>query len=65
MRRDVVMVDALAPGTVVVFDDIRRQNRFAPGTESRCHEGWREVAAHPRIQAAIEGDEALGMVMLA
>ncbi|MBL8659449.1 MAG: class I SAM-dependent methyltransferase [Rhodospirillales bacterium] len=59
------MVDALAPGAVVVFDDIRWQNRFAPGTESRCYEGWREVAAHPRIEAAIEVGTALGMVMLA
>ncbi len=58
------LVDALAPGAVVVFDDIRWHNRFAPGTDPRCYEGWREVVAHPRVERAIEIGNDLGLVMV-
>lgn len=59
-----VMLDGLAPGAVVVFDDIRWQNRYRPHVDTRCYEGWRRVVDHPRVERALEVDDKLGIVMV-
>lgn len=41
-----VMVEALAPGAAVIFDDIRWRDRDRPDADPRCYEGWRRVVAH-------------------
>lgn len=58
------LLDGLASGAVVVFDDIRWQNRYRPNVDMRCYEGWRKVVDHPRVERAVEIDDRLGMVMV-
>ncbi len=58
------VVEALAPGGVVIFDDIRWNQPLDPRVDPRCYEGWREVAAHPRVERAVEIGNELGMVMV-
>jgi predicted O-methyltransferase YrrM len=58
------MVDALAPGGVVMFDDIRWRDRDKPEANPRCYEGWRRVIAHPRVERAIEVGAKLGLLMV-
>jgi predicted O-methyltransferase YrrM len=58
------VIEALAPGAVVLFDDIRWEDpRFSSGT-SRTYEGWKEVTGHPRIKQAVEIDGLLGLLLL-
>jgi predicted O-methyltransferase YrrM len=56
------MVEALAPGGVVLFDDIRWRDRDRPEHDPRCYEGWRRVVEHPRVERAIEVGPTMGMV---
>lgn len=58
------VVAALAPGAVIIFDDIRWNRPADPRIDPRCYEGWREVAAHPRVERAVEVGGELGMVMV-
>lgn len=58
------MLDALAPGGVVMFDDIRWRDRDRPEADPRCYEGWRRVVAHPRVERAIEVGPKLGLLMV-
>lgn len=52
----------LAPGAVVLLDDIRwRLNRRVA---AETYAGWREVAAHPRVQRAVEVDRVFGLLLL-
>jgi predicted O-methyltransferase YrrM len=53
----------LAPGAVVLFDDIR----LADDRENRkwgTSEGWKQVVRHPRVQCAVEIDDAFGLLLL-
>lgn len=59
-----VMAEALAPGGVVIFDDIRWRDQDKPGVDPRCYEGWRRVVAHPRVERAAEVGPALGMLLV-
>lgn len=59
-----VMVEALAPGAAVVFDDIRWRDRDKPDVDPRCYEGWRQVIAHPRVERAVEVGPALGLLLV-
>ena len=47
----------LAPGALVLMDDIRW-----PG-DPATYDGWLEVAQHPRVRAAVEIDEAYGLLL--
>jgi predicted O-methyltransferase YrrM len=58
------LAEALAPGGVVMFDDIRWRDRDRPDADPRCYEGWRRVVDHPRVQAAVEIGPTVGMVMV-
>ena len=59
-----LMVDSLAPGAVVLIDDIRWEDaRFYEGP-TNTYRGWQAVAEHPRIRAAVEIDGSMGIVLL-
>lgn len=58
------MLEALAPGAVVMFDDIRWHDRDRPDFEPRCYEGWRRVVDHPRVDRAVEVGPKLGVLMV-
>lgn len=54
----------LAPGAVVLFDDISWNDpRFAAGNPE-CHKGWLEVAGHARVRWAVEIGRDMGLVLL-
>jgi predicted O-methyltransferase YrrM len=57
-----MVVDSLAPGAVVLFDDIRwvaPPNLFEG--DPRTYEGWKAVIAHPRVRRAVEVDSQFGL----
>jgi predicted O-methyltransferase YrrM len=57
--------EALAPGAVVLFDDIRWEDpRFTSGASARTYEGWSKVVGHPRIKQAVEIDGSLGLLLI-
>lgn len=58
------MAEALAPGGVVLFDDIRWHDRDRPEADPRCYEGWRRVVDHPRVERAIEVGPKLGLLLV-
>lgn len=59
-----VMVEALGPGAVVIFDDIRWRSSDKPDADPRCYEGWRRVVAQPRVERAAEVGPALGVLLV-
>lgn len=63
--RDFAAVEpALAPGAVLLIDDIRWDDpRFSAG-KSRAYEGWLEVVAHPRVRRAVEIGETIGLLLM-
>lgn len=59
------IIGALAPGSVVLIDDIRWEDaRFRQGA-AHTYAGWQAVVAHPQVSQAIEIDGAMGLVQLA
>lgn len=58
------ILEALAPGGVVLFDDIRWRNPRQPEVDPRCHEGWCGVVDHPRVERAVEVGPNLGLLMV-
>lgn len=54
----------LAPGAVVLFDDIRWFDRALVSTDPKCYDGWMEVTRHPRVRRAGEIDGYMGAVLL-
>ncbi len=54
----------LAPGSVVLFDDIRWNDPQFVKTDPRCYEGWMEVTRHPRVRRAGEIGAEMGVVLL-
>ena len=54
----------LAPGALVLFDDIRWFDRGYVATDPKCYEGWMEVTRHPRVRRAIEIGGYMGAVLL-
>jgi predicted O-methyltransferase YrrM len=60
-----LIVDALAPGAVLLIDDIRWEDaRFYPGP-TNTYRGWQAVAGHERIRHAVEIDGSIGMALVA
>lgn len=57
--------EVLAPGAVVLFDDIRWKppSRMGQG-DPRTYEGWKEVIAHGRVRRAVEVAGALGLFLV-
>jgi predicted O-methyltransferase YrrM len=64
--RDFSLVcDALAPGAVVMFDDIRwMPPRDLLEGDPHTYDGWKEVIAHPRVRRAVEIDSMFGMFLM-
>jgi len=59
------VVDHLAPGALVIFDDIRWEDpRFHTGPAD-THAGWSSVVAHSRIVRAAEIDASIGLALVA
>jgi predicted O-methyltransferase YrrM len=63
--RDVQMIlPIMQAGAVAIIDDIYWDDqRFYDG-DPRTHEGWLELAHHPRVLAAVEVDASLGLLLL-
>jgi predicted O-methyltransferase YrrM len=59
------VVSALAPGGLVVFDDInwKPSGRF-PQAQGFTHDGWQDVVAHPRVKQAIEINGEMGLLQV-
>ena len=60
-----LVVDALHPGSVVVFDDIRWGESNEGEVEYQCYRGWREVVADPRVCRAAEVGREIGIALIA
>ena len=54
----------MAPGSVMLFDDIRWFDRALMSTDPKCYDGWMEVTRHPRVRRAGEIDGYMGVVLL-
>jgi len=54
----------MAPGSVVLFDDIRWFHRAFVNTDPKCYEGWMEVTRHPRVRRAGEIGNDMGLLLL-
>jgi predicted O-methyltransferase YrrM len=63
------LLPALAPGAVVVIDDIRWDDdpelraRTVRSRQS-CHQGWLEVTRHPNVVTALEIRRSIGVIVL-
>jgi predicted O-methyltransferase YrrM len=57
------VVESLAPGAVVIIDDIRWEDSRLSAS-SRTYEGWQAVSVHPRVRRAIEVDGTLGLLLI-
>jgi predicted O-methyltransferase YrrM len=56
-------VDALAPGAIVLIDDIRWEDpRFKASPNT--YRGWLDVVAHARVRHAVEVGGAMGLALL-
>jgi predicted O-methyltransferase YrrM len=58
------VVDFLAPGAVVLIDDIRWADARVGAPDPRTYEGWQAICAHPRVRRAVEIDEAIGLLLI-
>jgi len=59
------IVDALAEGAAVLFDDIRWEDARFHSARANTHEGWLRVTEHPRVRCAVEIDGKMGLALLA
>jgi predicted O-methyltransferase YrrM len=64
VRDFAALLPALAPGSIVVFDDIRWDNRRWVAQPSRTHAGWLQVAGHDSVRSAVEIDGAIGLLLI-
>jgi predicted O-methyltransferase YrrM len=56
------VVDTLAPGSVIIIDDIRYSDARFGGVEA--YRGWRDIVAHARIRHAVEVAGGIGLALL-
>jgi predicted O-methyltransferase YrrM len=62
--RDFQMLEPhMAPGGVILFDDIRWTHPEVQDTMG-CYAGWQQIITHDRVRRAIEIDDNLGMLQL-
>jgi predicted O-methyltransferase YrrM len=54
----------LAPGAVVLFDDIDWDDPRFAAVNPRCHRGWMDVVAHPSVVWAVEIGGGMGLALL-
>jgi predicted O-methyltransferase YrrM len=58
------VLPVLAPGAVVLIDDIRWSDpRFFKG-DPQCYQGWRDIADHSRVGRAVEIDDSMGLLLI-
>ena len=58
------IVNNLAPGAVVLFDDIRWEDSHFSDEHPDTYGGWTAVVSSPRVRQAIEIDDLLGLLLL-
>jgi len=59
------MKNKLAPGAVVLIDDIRWEDlKMTQGRAMHCYEGWMEICADPKVRYAAEVDNKMGLLLL-
>ncbi|MEB3295286.1 MAG: class I SAM-dependent methyltransferase [Synechococcales bacterium] len=58
------IVPILAPGAIVIIDDITWNDPRFCSEDPKTYEGWLEVASHPRVMEAVEVDYGLGLMLL-
>jgi predicted O-methyltransferase YrrM len=64
-RQDFALVlPYLAPGAVVLFDDIHWEDLRLTKGPANTYAGWRAVVDHPRVLRAIELDGVVGLALL-
>jgi len=62
--RDFTELLAIMPsGAVFLLDDIAWNGRGPPSRRT-CYEGWLEIVQHPRVAAAIEIENSMGIIFL-
>jgi len=54
----------LAPGAVVLFDDINWNDPRFAANNPQCRQGWLEVASHAKVRWAVEIGQEMGLVLL-
>lgn len=54
----------LSSGAFVLIDDIRWNDARNGGKSTGSYQGWREVAAHPRVELAVEIDGLLWLLLI-
>jgi predicted O-methyltransferase YrrM len=59
-----LVIQGLAPGSIVLFDDIRWDDPRFRVNPPETYRGWREVVGHPRVRQAVEIDRALGLILM-
>ena len=57
-------IQGLAPGSIVLFDDIRWDEPRFRVDPPETYRGWREVVGHPRVRQAVEIDGTLGLILM-
>jgi predicted O-methyltransferase YrrM len=58
------VLPVLAPGAVVLIDDIHWEDpRFSHGNPG-CYEGWMEILNHYRVRRAVEIGDMMGLLLL-
>ncbi len=55
---------AFVPGSVVLFDDIRYEDKLIDSMPRNTYDGWMEVVNHCRVKMAVELDGNLGLLLL-
>ena len=58
------VADILAPGAIVLIDDIRWEDPRFSAQPAETYQGWREIVAYPRVRRAVEIDNSLGLLLL-
>jgi len=56
-------LEYLKPDSIVLFDDIRWQDKNAE-IDPQCYQGWLEIVAHPRVRRAVELDAEMGLMLI-
>ena len=51
-------------GGIVLFDNIRWDNRLWAASDPKTYEGWLKVTQHPRVRMAVEIDDDYGLIQL-
>lgn len=58
------IVEHLAPGSLVLLDDIRWDGPAVDDNGPQTYEGWRSVVAHRRVRAAAELSRRQGLILV-